>query len=241
MSKKFPRIVAIDIETSPFQIETWNPSDPTPVGPDQIVEPSRILMMAAHVLGERSARVYDESRGHKTMLRGIRRELDQADLVLTFNGARFDLPRIAGELEAHNITAPRPFASIDLYQTTRGLRLASGKLAFVAPALGVGTKLKHDGMPLWRAVAAKDPAAIKKMSRYCANDASVLLPLYLRLRHRIKGHPVLSDTGCPYCGSLRLQSRGHRLTKTARIERIQCQGCRQWLDGTRSRVSRRMK
>jgi DNA polymerase elongation subunit (family B) len=236
---KAPRIVAIDIETSQHIVGVFDLHDPGFISPDQIIEPSRILMASAHVLGERSARVYTEHRGHKAMLRGIRREMEQADLILTYNGNRFDLPRLAGEFETHGIPQPKPFASIDLYQTVRGLKLASGKLGYVAPVLGVGEKIKHDGLPLWRAVAAKDPSAVRKMAEYCARDSSVLLPMYLRLRHRIKNHPVLSDTGCPSCGSDKLQSRGHRLTKTARIERLECQNCGSWPDGTRSRIQKR--
>lgn len=235
MSK--PRILALDIETSYNVVETFDLMDAGRISPERIVVPSRVLMVGTQWLGEKRARVHDESRGHVAMLRAVRAEMNEADAILTYNGDSFDLPRLAGEFETHGIAAPRPAASIDLYKVVRGLRLASGKLGYAAPALGVGEKLTNEGAALWRAVAAKDPPAGRRMARYCRRDVELLGPLYLRLRPRIKNHPVLADAGCTACGSDRLQSRGIRRTKAARIERLQCADCGTWLDGSRTRTS----
>jgi hypothetical protein len=75
------------------------------------------------------------------------------------------------------------------------------------------------------------------MAKYCRRDVELLGPLYLRLRPRIKNHPVLADDGCTSCGSQSLQSRGFRRTKVARIERLQCTDCGTWLDGSRTRIA----
>ena len=47
---------------------------------------------------------------------------------------------------------------------------------------------------------------------------------------------TLSDSQT-HCGSNRMQSRGHRRTKTFKIQRLQCRDCGSWQSGKRTKVS----
>jgi hypothetical protein len=84
-----------------------------------------------------------------------------------------------------------------------------------------------------------NPTAQKQMKKYCIQDTKLLKKLYKKLRPYIRNHPHLGEVGvkaCPACGSHHMQSRGFRRTKSFKIQRLQCQTCGSWSDGTRSKM-----
>lgn len=207
---------------------------------DQLIVPSHIICFAAQWHGEEKVTFMSSWKdGRKPMLAKLRGLMEEADAVITFNGNHFDLPRINGELVEHRL-APLPgLTSIDLYQTVKKLGLASGKLAYVAPHLKIGDKVKHEGFALWRAVLAGDKGARARMKAYNIEDTRLLGGLYDVLRPYMTNHPVLRDRRgydeCRACGSLKLQHRGFRRTKAFRIERQHCTDCGSWQDGKRTK------
>ena len=105
--------------------------------------------------------------------------------------------------------------------------------------MGVGHKLKHEGVRMWRRVDEGDEKAQNKMRRYNEQDVKLLGRVYKKLRPFIKNHPYMGltkSTECPVCNSSRIQHRGVRRTKSFIIERLHCQSCGAWSDGTRSNV-----
>lgn len=234
------KLLKLDVETSPHLGYFWKLFDEN-ISLDQLEEPSRILCFAAQWHGERKVTfgaTWLSSR--KEMLKTLRDLLEQADAVITFNGDHFDLPRINGELVEMRLPPVPPLTSIDLYKVVRKLGLASGKLAYVAPYLKIGAKVKHEGFPLWKAVMKGDVAARERMRKYNIEDTRLLGGLYDVLRPYMSNHPILRDRkgfdACRACGSLHLQHRGYRRTKALRIERQHCQGCGSWQDGKREKM-----
>jgi len=234
------KLLLLDIETLPGTAYVWSLwGENVPLA--QLNTPSRVVCWAAKWVGEKGVMFDAEwEKGHDHMLHGIFTLLSEADAVLTYNGDKFDLPKLMGEFAAAHMGSPGPVTSIDLYKTARKLGFISNKLEFVAPHLGVGEKIKTEGFRLWRGVDGGDPKAQSKMMKYNKQDTVLLEQLYLTLRPFIKNHPYLGEGGsheCPACNSKKVQRRGVRRTKSFFIERLHCQKCGAWTDGVRRKAA----
>ena len=239
MSQTSQKILLLDIETAPTVAYVWRLYDEN-ISVEQIIKPTRTICWSAKWVGQKDVIFAAEwTVGREAMLRLISELLEEADAVVTYNGDKFDLPKLMGEFAKEGLGSPGPVTSIDLYKTVKKLGLQSGKLQFVAPFLGVGEKVKHEGFRLWRDVEDGEPRALAKMERYNKQDTRLLEKLYKRLRPFITNHPYLGfgkPAECPACTSSRVQKRGVRRTKSFIIERIHCQACGSWSDGVRSKV-----
>jgi len=236
-----PKILVIDIETRPAIAYVWRAYDEN-ISPDQVIDPGGTICFAAKWVGEKKTAFHaDWIDGHEAMLKAAHDLLSEADAVVTFNGDRFDLPKLNGEFYQAGLTPPPPPTSIDVLKAVKKFGLFMNRLAFVGPLLGAGKKVTNEGFPLWKAVMDGDAAAQKKMQRYCMGDVIVLDKLYNNVKPYIRNHPHLGDTGsnsCGSCGSSKVHSRGYRRTKTFKIQRLQCQedACGAWSDGKRSKI-----
>lgn len=230
-----PKILLLDIETAPATAYVWKLFDEN-IGLEQLIAPSRMLCWAAKWY--RGDWHWADERGNRlAMLKTLHALLSEADAVVTYNGDRFDLPKINGEFVSAGLNPVPPIPSIDLYRTVKKLGYQSSKLLFVAKYLGIGQKVDTHGFKLWADVMAGAEGAWAKMLRYNKQDVALLEKLYTKLRPYIKAHPALHthNENCPVCGAAKVQRRGSRHTKAFTIERLHCQGCGTWFDGRRSR------
>lgn len=242
MPSSAPRILLVDIETKPAIAYTFGIRDQhithKQLVPDQF---GGIICIGVQWLGERKVTVYsDWDHGHRAMLEAVHALLSEADAVMGFNHVAFDMPRIQGEFLMAGMEPPPPPTNIDLYRTTKKMGFISNKLDFVAPLLGVGGKVKHEGLDMWIAVMNGCPKAQAKMSKYCAQDVRLLGDLYARVKPFIHNHPFLAAPGrglCGTCGSHRLEARGFYTSKSSERQRYKCQSCRSWQLGPVRRVS----
>ena len=232
-----PRLLLIDVETSPAIAYVWRLFDET-IGVDQIIQPGRIICWGAKWLGKSKVLYADERSGAKKMFEGIHALMSEADAIITYNGDHFDLQKLDGAFVEHGLPPTPPHTSIDLYKTVKLLGFQSNKLAFIAPFLKIGQKIKHEGFPLWKACMAGDKAAWKRMRRYNAGDVQLLQGLYGLLRPHIRNHPYLGGAAgaCPACQSTRCQSRGVRRTRASVFQRLQCLDCGSWFTGKPRRM-----
>ena len=175
------------------------------------------------------------------MLDKIYRLLEEADIVIHYNGSNFDIPTLNAEFLKGKRTPPAPFQEIDLLKTCRArFRFLSNKLDYVIRFLGEDGKMKHKGMELWLGCMANDPASWKIMTAYNKQDVVVLERLYEKLLPWIQPHPNLglysglTRPQCPNCGGLYLQARGKMRTLTMEYKRYQCMDCGKW---TRTRLN----
>lgn len=237
-----PKILVIDIETAPAVAYVWRLFDEN-IPLDRLISPGRTICAAFKWYGEKGITFYSEwDDGPVAMFSGIRDALAEADAVVTFNGDKFDLPKLTGEFVQYGIKPAPPPTSIDLYKTVKKLGLTSNKLAFVGPFLKVGGKLKHEGFELWRKVMGTDCtygeqiAAMDKMGRYNKQDVALTARVYKALRPYMANHPHIRVGACPNCGSNHVQSRGYRYTRTMKIRKVECQSCGAWSSGTRTKI-----
>lgn len=229
------RILLLDIETSPNLAYVWGLWQQN-VAINQLVAPTEILSWAAKWYGEDEI-FFDstERKSTKRMLRKMHKLLNEADAVVHYNGIRFDIPHLNREFIVHGYAPPSPFKQIDLLRTAKGqFKFPSNKLDYVSNALGVGSKLKHQGFDLWTACMAGDAEAWETMRAYNIQDVLLLEKVYVKLIPWIKGHAnhsLFADgtkAVCPNCGGHHLQKRGKYKTLASVFQRFQCQDCGAW-------------
>ena len=235
------KILVLDIETAPAQAYVWRAYGEQNIGVEQLIDPGRIICVGMKVMGQKGTKLAAEwnEGGYERMLREVHLEMSEADAVVTYNGDRFDLPKLVGAFLQLGLPPLPPVTSIDVLKTVKKFGLLMNKLAFVGPLLVGAGKMKHEGFALWVKVMEGDKKAQARMSKYCIQDVVLLEKLYLRVRPYMKNHPHLGDKAhqCGACKSNHVQSRGYRRTKYFRIQRLQCQNCGAWQDGKREKVA----
>lgn len=233
------KVLVLDIEWRPTKAYVWKAWDEN-IGPDQIIEHGGLLCVGVKWLGDKKTKVYSEwEHGHVEMLLAVHEMMSFADAIVTYNGDRYDLPKLQGEFVLNGLGPTPPATSIDVIKAVKKFGFFMNRLAFIGPLLGLGSKVQTGGFNLWKGVDNGDEACQKKMTKYCAQDVDLLEKLYLRIRPFIRNHPHMGKVGaneCGACGSHNVQSRGTRRTRAFKIQRLQCQACSSWQDGTRKKV-----
>ena len=232
------KILVVDIEWSPATAYVWKMWDEN-ISPAQLIDAGGLLCFCAHWLGTKEYIFKSEwGDGKHAMAISLRDLLNEADAVITYNGNRYDLPKIRGHLMLEGQKPFAPPTSIDLIKTVKSLGFVMNRLAYIAPLLGIGEKMKHEGFQLWRSVLEGDKRAQDRMQKYCIQDVKVTQRLYKHILPFITNHPHLGEdkSECGACGSNHTQSRGFRRTKFYKIQRLQCQECGSWSTGTRKKV-----
>lgn len=230
-------ILALDIETRPSLVYTWGLWNVN-IGVDQVVDAGGVISFAASWIDEDEVEFRSDFHdGHKKMVKRLWALLDEADIVLHFNGRRFDVPHIHREFIEAGLLPTSPFKQIDLLETVkRQFRFLSNRLKHVAPQLGLEGKIENEGFLLWLKCMENDEESWELMREYNIRDALLLKEAYPILLPWIKGHPNVAIEGelenCPKCGSEKLQSRGWAYTRQAKFRRYQCQECGSWVRDT---------
>lgn len=245
------KLLILDIETRPALAYIWRMFDEN-IGLEQLVQPSEIISVGAKWYGKTKT-YYADVRYRKgveldpldrvEMLDMIRELWAESDAIITFNGDRFDLPKLRGEFVRAGISPPPPVASIDVRKTTSAMGFTSGKLAHVGPLLGCGEKIETGGFVLWAEYLAGDPAARQAMKVYNIQDVALLEAVYTKVRPYITSHPYIGDKAeqCPVCDSSNIQQRGVRRTRAFLVTRIHCQDCGAWSSGPKRKIGAKEK
>jgi hypothetical protein len=233
-----PRILFLDIETRLFEAYTFGIRDQH-ITHKQIKNPEdarNIHCVGLKWAGERKVRVPNEwDDGYRGMLEIVHEALSEADAVATYNGARFDIPKLWGQFAVAKMDPPPPPTQIDIFKAARKLGFISSKLDYIAPVLGLGSKVKHSGLEMWIDAREGCEKARRKMLKYCAGDVRLTEDVYNALLPYIANHPRLRSGGeCSTCQSTNTQHRGFNYSKHYKTQRIFCLDCKGWSTGTRT-------
>lgn len=227
-----PRILTVDLETAPSTAYVWSlKTEYVPVS--QVIEPGRIICWAAKFLGERKVYYHDERLGPELMFNQIHALLSEADAVVSYNGDKFDLPKLAGQFVRYGLPPLPPVTSIDLLKAARKFGLLSNRLEFVGPYFDIGRKIKNAGFSLWTECMAGNPKAWDKMRRYNMQDVRLTEAVYRRFAPYIANHPRLypkrpDRPSCRECGSTRVHFKGQYSSRQTMYDRFVCVGCGAW-------------
>ena len=227
------RILFLDIETAPNVAFVWGLFDQN-ISHNQVKTSSYVLCWAAKWEG-RSAMQFDSIHrsSKRQMLKRIHTLLNEADIVVHYNGNKFDTPTLNKEFVKADMLPPAPFKQVDMLRVCRQVfRFESNKLDSITQSLAIGRKVKHHGFELWVDCMNGNDKAWAIMERYNKQDVTLLEKVYHRLLPWIAQHPLLrlclNQLACPKCGSKRTQRRGCVATRAASFYRFQCLHCGGW-------------
>lgn len=239
-----PRILCLDIETSPILAYVWGTFDQN-IGLDMIKDDWRIISFAAKWLDTNEVIQYDLRKGltdvnEKAMLAQIWVLMDTADIIMGQNSKKFDVKKINERFLKHGFGPPSPFRQLDtLVISKKHFAPTSHKLEFRSKALNKKYKKmshsKFPGFSLWKECLSNNQAAWKEMALYNRFDVLATEEYfnYIKKWDTSINYNVYSDTlvnKCS-CGSSKLQKRGFNYTNGARLQRYVCTSCGAWSQG----------
>lgn len=232
-----PKILIIDIETSPNLAHVWSLWNVN-VGLNQLLESGEVICFAAKWRGAKKTMFYStHHHGKKRMIDAAHQLLHEADIVVHYNGKRFDIPHLNREFLEAGLQPPAPYSQVDLFQTAKKtFRFPSNKLDYIAQTLDIGAKTQHAGHTLWLDCLNGNAKAWKTMKEYNIHDVELTERLYDRLLPWIHPHPNVNlytdlEDNCPQCSGADLKLDGKAYTTLGVFQRYQCRDCGKYSRG----------
>lgn len=234
-----PRILFLDIETSPIIMASWSIRSPE-ASAVWVERDTFILMFSYKWAHERTVKTcclpdFPRYKTHKhddKQLCGVlHRLMDDADIICAHNGDAFDIKKINSRLITNGFAPPSPFKTIDtLKAARRAFKFDSNKLDNIGRYLNEGRKIPNTGAALWRGCVNGDPKSWRIMRRYGKQDTDLLARVYERIKPWMPNHPNLNlytgqSSHCPTCQSPRIKRSGLHYLKTTIRQRFKCQDC----------------
>lgn len=252
----------IDIETTAHRGRFWGLWQQN-IGLNQLEDVTYMISFAAKWYGERKTFFYSTyDDGQEVMVKAARDLLDEAHVVVHYNGERFDRLHINREIEEQRgrtgdilgFAPPSPYQQIDVLKAAmkREFKLPSNKLDYVLRWLGLEGKVQHQGFGLWDAVEKGDAAARRLFRKYNIGDVVQLEKAYDRIKVWIANHPnmqlfvppnavddkgnsIVTEDVCVLCGSENTIENGtNPRGRLSRVQGYQCQDCGRVFSGKRS-------
>lgn len=236
--KKGPKVLIWDIETAPIIARVWGLWNNN-VGLNQIVEDWHLLSWAAKWLGApenevmyRDQSSYTDVKNDKKLLQKLWILLDEADIVITHNGKKFDQKKINARFVFHEMQPPSSYRHIDTLQIAkRTFGFTSNKLEYITDKLCKKyKKLKHSKFPgqtLWTECIAGNSEAWVEMEKYNIRDVLSLEELYLIFAawDNSINFDVYGDSGTCKCGSTSFKYSGYHYTNMGKFQKTKCIEC----------------
>lgn len=140
---------------------------------------NRVTTVSFHCKGATTTLV----AGDDLTREAVRKELDAADLLVSFNGARFDVPFLESAFDL-SIETPH----LDLMYPCRKAGLTGG-LKAIEQEIGIGREQEgvdgREAVRLWHAYERGDEAALDRLVRYNRDDTRNLETLADRVATRL--------------------------------------------------------
>jgi DNA polymerase elongation subunit (family B) len=174
------KILTIDVERFPGRWKSWD-NMPRFLSADKMIQAPRIFCFAAKWLHEKKPVTFDERDGHRAMIEEAWELLSEADVIVTYNGTRADVPWLNEHFLDYRLGPTAPFKHVDLIKTNRArFKLPYRSLDYLAGRVVDAHKEKTDGS-LWDRCEEGDPAAYETMLSYNRKDVTLTEQLMLEL------------------------------------------------------------
>lgn len=244
-----PRILLLDIETAPILAHIWSLWQDG-VNLEMMQSDWFILSWAAKWLNEKEVMYADQSRARnieddKKILQKLWNLLDEADIVITQNGIKFDHKKINARFIINGMKPPSPFKMVDtLVIAKKHFAFTSNKLEYLSNTLNkkfrkLTKERKFNGFELWKQCLAGNRDAWAEMKKYNVRDVyaleetfGVLAPWDSNVNRNLytSNDSKLCCTNIN-CGSHNYVKRGFRFTASAKYQRYICLDCGTWFSG----------
>lgn len=235
---KNPKIVLWDVETSGITATTWN-LYPEYISYENMIDDWFMISVAWKELGKTkidAVSVLDDPKRFKKnckddyyVIKTVRDALEDVDILIAFNGDRFDTKMFNSRLIAHGLPPLPKIVYIDpLKEVKKVAKFTSHRLDFLSTALtGEGKMQTPSGT--WKKAMNGDREAITLMARYNKVDVKKLEEVYLKLRPYFKSHPnvaTIDTCNCPTCNSNKTKKDGIRMRASGiRVQTYRCLDC----------------
>lgn len=236
----YPKILVFDVETAPLTAYTWGLRDQN-IGLNQIKTDWHLLAFAAKWYGMPASKTVYMDNSKKTdvtddysLILGLWKLLDEADVVIAQNGDRFDIKKFNARAVIHGLPPVSHFRSTDtLKESKKVFGFTSHSLEYMSEHLNKKyKKLKHKkypGFELWKAVLAGDKRAWKEMKTYCIHDVLATEELYKTIQGWIKTQNLstfLDDAKIRcHCTSTNLIKKGFVYIGDGKYQGYKCLDC----------------
>lgn len=236
-----PRVLFFDIETSLQPVAVFQLAHNDWIDPSSILGERYIICASWLWEGEkkvRSVSVTDDPErfakdpyDDRHVVEKLHEVLSEADLLIGHNSDNFDKKYIDTRILYHGLSCLPPIPSVDTYKVAKSkLLFNSNKLNYIGTFLKLGKKISTTP-GLWMRVLNGDMEAVKEMVRYNKQDVVLLEKVFRKLLPYIPNYlsrELFGGTGCPRCGSAKIQSRGVQRAITRTYQRFQCKTCSGW-------------
>lgn len=239
------KALILDVETSPLLAYIWELGEQH-VTVNQIHTDWHIMAWSAKWLEDPDSKIiyYDhrKSKAHddKEILKPLWNLLNEADIVITQNGQRFDSRKINARFMLHGMTPPKPFVHIDTYRLVKRVAdFTSNKLEYLTDKFCTKHKKvshqKYPGLSLWVECLKGNTKAWDEMKYYNIKDVLSTEELYLKIKawapETMPKVYLLSTTvdTCPTCGYRGQMRKGRDRIKNNRVyNQNSCPKCGAW-------------
>lgn len=194
------KILLLDIETLPGEGYFFDPRIDY-LSADKVIKDVSISCWAAkwlfepEIMGEVVSAKDAFLREDKSILNGIWKLMNEADIVITHNGLKFDIPMLYGRFVTYQMSPPAKFQNVDTCQTAKNVfKFNYNGLDQLGQRFGIGKKIDMSFLD-WKNCLTNDrdaTTALEQMLTYCKNDIAPLLEdVYLAMLPYIPNHPNL--------------------------------------------------
>lgn len=232
------KILFLDIETSPILSYVWGLWENN-VSLNQIKSDWYVLSWCAK-WSDSNELMYMDQRDAKKMeddkkiLKGIWKLLDEADMIVTQNGKKFDAKKLNARFVIQGFQPPSSYKHYDTREMAKKyFAFTSTKLEYMSEKLCTKyKKLKHEkypGFELWKECLAGNKEAWEDMEKYNKHDVLALEELYKKLvPWGTSINPSVyhenSINECT-CGATRWLLNGHFYSANGKYQRYKCRDC----------------
>jgi len=229
------KILLIDIETRPLLAYVWSIWQQD-VALNQIHSEWAVISFAAKWLGETEI-IYSDLRHQKNtdddkpLLKKVWNLIDEADILITQNGKRFDAKKLNARFILNGIDPPSPVRHIDtLVIAKKHFAFTSNKLEYLSEKLTPESRKtkskKFSGFELWSECLKGNQDAWKELELYNRQDIVALEAVYKRLYPWDNSiNFQLENTGTCTCGSTRFRKKGFFFSNVGKYQRYKCLHC----------------
>jgi len=231
------RRLFFDIETSFMLGWFWRPSYKTSIGPHQVIENTKIICISYKWQHEDEVHtvIWDDDQDDKKLLQEFVKILGAANEIVAHNGDKFDMKVFRTRCIAQDVLMFPRYRTFDTLKKARGFfAFPSNKLDELGNFLGVGRKMETGGHELWEDIVLhRDPAALKKMVKYCERDVILLEDVFTKMCPYVDHNTNfavqkrLDKWHCPECTSEQVKLSHTDTTPMGYIKRImKCLRCK---------------
>ncbi len=241
------KVLALDIETSLMTAYVFDTKDQY-ISSSDIKDDWYIMAWGAKWVDDPDSKIiyYSSYTGDDSkILRPLWNLLNEADILLTQNGIKFDAKKINARFMLNGFSPPKPYVHYDTYKLTKKVAsFTSHSLDYLSSKFCKKHKKtshsKYPGKKLWIECAKGNKDAQNEMRKYNIEDVLSTEELYQSIRAWApESMPKVfdmtnSETECGTCGYIGTMRIGKSRKKAKFIYRQNsCPKCGSWQTGER--------